>query len=232
MITGYLSAIAGYLFMLSAPGNGRRFSAFGAETVISRYFQNFLTITMDLVAHLRLLGLIGILLLLAFLFAKRKEPFRKAMLDCLPVLVLLLGTAASLYAMIVVDYFPLRAWCGTVVLGIISCGYLFSQLKPSTLPAKAAVCLVMLVLIAVPLYRSMGTYRMLTEEMARYNARVESIQAQIDQGKTEIWIPRLTGGSKFSCFWQENSDIVDDPSDWRNAAIARYWGVDSIHKLP
>lgn len=128
-IAGIVSIIAGYLIMISAPGNFVRadLRTGGISTDLFSFSYRFLTSTQLFVQYLGIANFIAFILLMLFRQYSANEVFRKRITFL--SLLYFTGGLVAVYVMLFSPFFPPRAWFGAVTFNIISFGIVFYNLN-------------------------------------------------------------------------------------------------------
>ncbi|GAB6012291.1 DUF3329 domain-containing protein [Viscerimonas tarda] len=130
-VVGIVGAMAGYLIMITAPGNFMRADLRTGGMTMDLFYLSyrFLTSTELLFQYLGVLNLLGFILLL--LFRQHSKSDKNYSYTNLLILLYFIGTIASVYVMLFSPFFPPRAWFGSVTFNIIAFGIIFKNLNYS-----------------------------------------------------------------------------------------------------
>lgn len=220
---GLLGLLSGGACMIFSPGELARISSSGggfdvslllarAADIAVRYFN----------AYLPILCLAAVILCFAF-FKKSLKPC-----DCAMPLVYFCASLAGAFSLILSPASPDRAWSCVTVLAVLSLqSLLFEVLRNVKINVILNICAALLVLALVFSYCFI--YAELIAVRAEFEERDMLAQEQIMQGCDELVLPSVSSESRYSPF-EAWGDLDDDADDWKNVAMARYYGVKRVIK--
>lgn len=222
-------ALAGFAFMICAPGNRVRVENNFGELGLSfeRLWSGLLVCNRKVYYYvLPILALFaGSLLLLHFFGAEERRAKR---LRCLLGGVYLAGSLAGVYAMLPVPFFPSRAMFGPVVCALTAVGTVFAgvRLDKAVLRRACAVVFAGCMLAAGVTYA--GAYAANARAYGQLQAREAYIAREKAAGRFDVAVDEVRVlGNSYSPYYGLD-DVAPDPRQWANAAKARYYGLHSI----
>lgn len=221
-ISGLLGAIAGYLFMLLAPGNFIRSNAFDTPSnPLKRLLEGFIRANAKAFTAEGVYGIIFFIFLFTYLFmlvlpAVDKE--RKIIGG-----IWFFGALACNYAMIMAPYYPDRASFGVYSMYYVSVFY-----AGSTIIAhfnKQYLLNVVGVLICIScLYFSISYIEAAYDIGLTYHRnreRTEVVISEKNKGNYDIYVNPIDPNTKYNVFFTVG--------DWPDYGVANYFGVNSIN---
>ncbi len=230
-VTGIVGAIAGFIFLLLAPGNYKRASTVGGLGGPISWIKRAILITCRaadvLLPILILFAIFGII----FIMAIKAEGFKVLIIKLKNVLLFFLGASVSLYAMSVSPQFPDRAWVASISLATAATGSLLCELRENKqitfkkFTEQGITVLVSLLFLA----NCVNAYFALKPIYYSYCDREKSITMQMEAGEKTVYIDAICGDGKYSCFLTEG-DVSEDDSMWINREIARYYEIERVYK--
>ncbi len=217
-ITSAVFAVAGYLFMTLAPATSVRMDAWGG----SSYIKMLATILYNMSG--KLMPFVAVTLMLAIVLVSLKDKLKP---DFAVSFISLAGAVAAALVLMVSNYFPDRAWFGSVMLGIISCGALVFQLKDTS--ATVYKCLVVATLCwAVWGGASVGAVVVDSISVdAQFDAREAYIEEQKALGNYDLTVRKISP-VRIRSPHHGLADLSEDPGNRRNRDMAKYYGLNSI----
>ncbi len=221
--TSLAGSLAGFGFMVLAPGNFTRMEAFGNSTGASVLFR-LANIPVHFVIYLGAPICVFAVLYLLIKKFNHKESAGKALL----ALIYVLGSVGGAGVMIISPYFPKRAWFGLTVCIIIACGIMLYSVAPHFDRFTKKLVFVLAVLCCIwcaGSYIQLGTDTLETFE--KYEKRVEYIEEQKALGNYDIELSEIVSDNVRSPLYSI-SDISPNPDNWSNASKAAYYGLNSI----
>lgn len=218
MVTGLAGTVIGFMLMLMAPGQQARLSGSGGTGGLTAMLYRAGVITYDCLRYCWFGILLYLLLLIRW---KRKGGKWK---DLLMPAVFLLAGLASIYSMSVSPQFPERVWSGPILYCVMSLMALYALQTPIRVKKEG---LAALALAAVCwLGTGFGPLGATYDAVAARHADAES---QLAAGSTQLTLTVVRGsGNRFDCV-DPYGDLSTDSADWKNAALARFYGVDAVH---
>lgn len=222
-------AVAGFLVMLSAPGNRVRVeNNYGdLKLTLQALWDGFTVCNRRLFYYvLPVLALFaGCLILLHFFGVEEKRARRRRVLIAV---IYLAGAVAGVYAMLAVPYFPGRAMFGSVACALIAVGTVCAGIRfDKKLPqAACGMLLAGCVLCAAGMYA--GTYARDRQAYRAIQVREAYILQEKAAGNYDLILPAVrVQGDAYSPYYGL-ADIEPNPQHWANTAKAQYYGLNSI----
>ena len=216
MILAPALALAGFLFLMLAPATAANKAA---EMKLSVLLGNFVETG---AFYLRFWPLLVSFALLFFLSVKNGTDLRRRML----AVVYLLGSLAGHFVLTFALYCAGRSTYIGLALLLAANALLFPPLLQSgakkLLLALSALCLVFTVW---KVYTGV-TDILRTDYLLDFNR--ELIEGAAANGETDLQVPRPYAHTKYSALEGLPYLNTEDPTDWPNVYMARYYGVNSI----
>lgn len=212
----------GFALLIMAPGNYRRSAGYGqAGLPLNELFPRALRYTAALWAELGGLILLTIMLTLLVALSTPHSAARP--------LWLLAGAGICHFAMVASPSYPLRSMFGTEVFLV---GALLASLE--VLDRQQLLLSILCALLGIAMFASLpqaiidlATLHTVTTERADY------ILDQRRQGHEELTVPVAVACTHFNPLWGDAlSDLMQDPANERNRALALYYDVSAIHGDP
>lgn len=220
--TSLAGSLAGFVFMITAPGNFSRVDSF-TSVKASLLFRLF-----NIPAHFIIYLFAPICVFAVFYLIQRKLNPEPAESNTLVAAVYLLGSVGGAAVMIASPYFPARAWTSMAVCVIIAAGMMLYRAEFSfTRSWRNAVAFVatLCCICCVGSYVQLGTDSI--EITQKVNARETYIEEQKAEGNYDVVLSKISSDNPRSCFYSL-SDISENPKNWSNEGKALYYGLNSI----
>jgi hypothetical protein len=219
MIAGFVGALVGFCFMLSAPGNFLRVERVGDILFsvrlynLSLYAQKLYLVPAVIYAGLLMLSI----------HVYRKEVVQKSLVS---ILFVLCGCAAG-FVMLFTPAFPERVFFGGVTLMIAAVLYQGKVLLNSF--SKTSLLLtpvlgVLMVAFAFSITLSAAHLHAIKEA---HNERIAFIEEQRALGELDVVVRRLNPSTIRSAL-STLGDMGEDSTRWKNRSLARHYELDSI----
>lgn len=224
LLAGAAGQLIGFALLLAAPGSYRRSAGYGQGGLPWQLLPARLS-AYTAALWRELYGLIVPTLALSILLWIVGTPAQRR------YLARLLGGAALCHAvMVVVPVYPMRAMLGTELYLVAALLYCLNRLPHLGARAVCALGLAMLVSFANTLPGAVGDLRAFDDLTA---ARGAFILTQRAAGETEVTVPIAHAKTKFNPLWGDAlSDLMQNPTNERNVALAYYYGVASVRGIP
>jgi drug/metabolite transporter (DMT)-like permease len=207
---GLIGALAGYTFMITAPGNAVRSREveMGLFTLVHNFFWHTQV-------FLNTLGLFNavVIALAVYLYKMHSEKYTPVV--CL-LLIYITGVLVSTYAMVLSPFFPTRAWFGIIVFNIIALGLLVVNAEIRAIrPAKYGFVILGLLVF---MFNSYDVYKDVNHVEQKQAEREQIIQAGIEAQKDTIVIP----------IYQTRTKYALRDAEYAAPLLSRYYGVQII----
>lgn len=210
------SMLAGFFFMMLAPAESVNKSAeMRFDVLISNFVENFRY-------FLRFWPLLLSFVLFYFLACKKHIDLSTRLLS----LVYLFGALAGHFVLVFAMYTAGRSTYIGLVLLLCANAALFVPLFEGEHRRLLAVLCVLCLLVAA--YKTFIGVRDIrdTHALLRYNE--ELITASAAAGEHEVQLPRPYAKTSYSALEGLAYLNTDDPDDWPNAYMAKFYGVDRV----
>lgn len=213
----------GFVLLMAAPGNYHRSAGYGqAGLTPALLAARAASYTAALWTQLWWLVLVAALLTLLLAVRRHRQ---------LGTVLWLWGGALACHgAMLASPTYPLRSMLGSTVFltaAVLVCANALARrrLWPALACGAMALCL------AVQLSAALPELAALRRES---DARAALLQSCRAAGQTEVTVPVLPAArTRFSPFWGDAlSDLMQDPANERNVAMAYYFGVETVRGDP
>jgi hypothetical protein len=205
---GLAGAIAGYIFMITAPGNTVR--AQGTETGLFTVMYNTVWHTK---VFLNMLGLFNAIVVAFAVYLYKSDNVKYRPVLCL-LFIYAVGILVSIYVMTLAPFFPTRAWFGIITFNIIALGLLVVNMEIRFLRyvKYGFVALGLLVF----LFNSYDVYKDVNQVEQQLKKREQIINAGIEAHKDTIIIPLYYTYTKYA--------LRD--AEYAAPLLSRYYGVE------
>lgn len=217
-IVALAASVAGFLFMVLAPGTGVRMEVWGNEPLWKMALLILYKMTEKLLPFCLICSLLAIVL-------KRLQNSAKP--DFSVAAIYIAGSVAGAAVMAVSSYFPERAWFGSVILGIAACGILVYQMGFYSVTFRKCV-------VVATLFWSVWGIASLGANAydayivdSQFDAREAYIAQQKEQGNYNLTLRLITPEKKRSPHYGV-ADISRYPDNRRNRDMAKYYGIESV----
>ena len=222
-IVGLIGGIIGCLFMLLAPGNFIRSSAFTDDSpLIIIWLNRVRTISVSFYNYLLPIMIIFAVFLCIniYLCLYKNINFYVAMIYFISSLV-------AAYSMILSPYFPARAWFGVIILFILSIGSLYTNLDYKDKLTSLITLSLLIISLPAFIYSYGIAYYDISKSYNIYQQRESYIEEQKSLGNLDVVCP---GGITVHDSRHNPilSDISEDKDFWINGSVAKYYGLNSI----
>lgn len=224
MISAYLGSLAGFAFLVFAPGNQARAHAEIELPLVFKFFVvSYYWVTF--VGALSILWIVLNKLAMHILQGTYKETACES-------LIYVCGAVSAAYCMLAAPTSPERTWYIVCVYAVIAAGLFYSALE---LHQPALIRRMIQIVTAgamVMLFVSMADTMINSYEISvQTREREQYILEQKALGNLDIHTPVISHQYPFRARHDALaglSDITTDPEFWINRAVADYYGVDSI----
>lgn len=215
LLLALASAFAGFLFMILAPGE---LANKGGSMSVSGLVFGFVN-AMELYRQIWLL--LALYLALAILVYHENGDPRRQLL----ALTLMLGSLAAVFVLAFASYAESRSACFGTFLAIAAVSVLFQAAYDTRF--KPALCFAVSLCLTVTLYWGCVGLQDICKSCDQQERNAQVILASKEAGIREISVSPVYFGTKYSAGWGLIY-LTPDSENWINAAMARYYGVDSV----
>ena len=227
MMSGLIGCIAGFLFMILAPGNYVRSQdpAFDDNRHIIEVLSGRISIYNFTIQNF-FLPLIIIFAVFVIVQISHKTDWKRIYISFMYLVV----SMAIVYAMVLSPYSNNgRAMFGATIFLIIACVYCISGLSLRSISYRVISTGFMFVLATQFIITFFSGYSDIRTTKLNFNKRHSYIELQISQGNLNVVVPYFTSypQTKYNAMYGLE-DLADDASHWINAPYANKYGIDSI----
>lgn len=219
MLASTLLTIVGWLLLMFAPAN--RTNVGQAVQGINAIFEHFEVALAMWMQH----GLWPSLAFMAlFFFANACADAERNRLAF--AMVLFLGSLVCNYMMAAADYYPERAFTGSMLMLILA----FATLLPAISTVSWGNALLNSLACGLALVMALQMLNALPNAYNRYRlaqARVEMVSQARDSGTLEVITFGIKGNSCFDAFDGLN-ELTENPNYFPNVYFAKYYGLQSV----
>lgn len=230
MFTGAAGFLLGAAALLLSPAQALKADNMGGLGGILTWIGRIPSVSYYALRYLWLPLLLGVILLIASIRQDRGKGFMYWLRRHSAAVSWFCTAVVSAYCMCAAPYFPTRAWCAAGVFAAATVLSVFAELDLPEKPpraAAAAVCAAACVACAVTYYLGASDILATRADVA---AREASVLDQKADGATDVYVQSVSGHSRYNCFTADG-DLSTDPKSWQNAAMALYYGVDSVNLI-
>ena len=218
---GIIGTLAGFVIMICAPGNYIRSAEFKDHTfIIIKIIKRALDITNNL-ENIILPLLIVIIILISLKIYHKKKVEKEAY-------TFILGGFAAIYAMVLSPTFPKRAWTGAIIFFVIAIVILIYDLDTINHLYKFILVDFCIILSIIYIGQYINTARDINYLRHTWNDRIDIIN-ESSKDKIFEFYKYETYNSKNPAY--DLSDIGDDPEEWPNNSISKYYGINGIKAI-
>ncbi len=214
MLSSALAALIGWILCLSSPADIEHISV--NTTSLGQIMRNFQTAAEFMIENGSLLG-IAALILMTLRWFEGGDRTNVAI-----AAGFFLAAMACNYVMAASHYYPSRAFTGSALLFICSCGFAIPKLHQPRFKAVLAVCLAFVMGISL-----LSELPDLYSCLAKYNERQALVAQAVANGERELSTYGVLSQSRFDCFFEVH-DMTIYPDQPVNRCFAKYYGLDSI----
>ena len=223
LVAGTVGQFTGFFLLLVAPGNYRRSAGYGQTHIsVLLLMHRALQYTKFLWQELWWLILLTFFLMLLLVLCEKQQSG--------PALLLLLGAIVCHFSMSLSPTYPLRSMLGVVIFLSSTTLVCFNRLR---LPSRWLICTCVLLFLVLSVQLPTGILDLYTLRQ-KNNLRDSYIRNCYTADKTDLIIPILPKAkTRFNLFWGDAlSDLMQDPNNERNVALAYYYNVNTIRGSP
>lgn len=227
-ITGLLSAAAGFIFLVIAPGNTARG---GKIRLTSKLIFSRLERIGDYTAELMWLPLICLAALVIVFCITKRDNYRKYVNEFISSIIFFICAAANIVVLAATSSIYRRSWLLSLFYIIIACGLLIKTIEPSKTrrfikySAAAVFAAAFIFSYAAAAQSIFTTYREVQLELSQ-------IQQQKAAGITDVTVTPHRRPKNTRNALQGTANITNNREQWFNLWIAKYYGVDSVGTKP
>ena len=216
LLAGIVLAVAGYLSIYMAPAQANK----GNPITLMNLLRGLLNCLLRLSDIWVLVAAFVVLLALSLFDGANKK--RLALAG-----VFFLGAMCANFILMFALFYPERVAISTTVLLICADAILVQELfRRGTYKTLVASLLLVLILTA-PVYVLRGVKDIYETYAFTKNNEAYLYQCAQD-GQMDVVLPMMIPGTKYSPMYDLRYLKADDPTDWPNNVISRYYGVDSV----
>lgn len=215
-IAGFVGSIAGYAFMILAPGNFVRASEGGASVSGLKLVYNIFSATHDLFLFLGILILITVILyILCLKFAKKGKKD-----SILLGVVYIIGALGAIYSMVVSPAFPARSWFGVICFAAIVFGIVYYKLKDSATFIRYIKLSIVLIGTLIFLFTLYDAYKDVSAVKVARMEQLTLINEAKQRGEVSVEIKPIIPKTKFG--------LMD--GTYAEKFMSDYYGIDITYK--
>ncbi len=223
--------ILGMIVLYFAPGNQKRVSNAGGINLLGIPKRFVLVTALFLEKMWFLVLFLAVIITVIVLFFRNKELDLKSILLSLPLqgYIFLIGALASAYSMILLSFFPIKAWSSCVTFSIISILSFFNELKSVIESSRNKKLIGVTITAVILVFGGIYINAVFTVKSANYenSKRLALIYEAVENGEDTATIPALIKYNKYTPY-EESGELSWDPSEWPNKSIARYYGLKKL----
>ncbi len=222
--------IGGFLALILSPGNQRRLDSAGGINflAIPKRFILVAALFFDNMGYF-VIALVVIIAVIYLYFRKPRESILAFFKSLSPLgFVYFFGMLGSVFSMIVLPFFPSKAWSLAVALSIITLFSFGKEIERRMVQKNYKIILITTIAaMAVFLGVYSDAYFTIKSDNAWNNVRLSLIQEALENGDKSVKIPAIVDYNKWTPY-EGSGELSWDSSAWPNKAIARYYGLDEV----
>ncbi len=223
--------LLGMIAMYFAPGNQKRVSNAGGINIWGIPKRLVLVTALFLEKMWFLILILAVVIAVIVLFYRSKDIDIKGLLLSFPAhgYVYLIGALASVYSMILLSFFPIKAWSFCVVFSVVALLSFANELKGLVENPKNKKIIGVAVITIMLVFCGIYTNAFFTVKSANYenDKRLAIIYEAIENGEDTATIPAIIDYNKYTPY-EISGELSWDSSEWPNKSIARYYGLKEI----
>ena len=141
--------------------------------------------------------------------------------------VFFLGAMCANFILMFALFYPERVAISTTVLLICANAILVQELFRQGTYKTVVVSILMVLILTAPVHVLRGVKDIYETYVFTRNNEAYLYQCAQD-GQMDVVLPMMIPGTKYSPMYDLRYLKTDDPTDWPNNVISRYYGVDSV----
>nr|WP_308624440.1 DUF6056 family protein [uncultured Eisenbergiella sp.] len=227
MISGLLGQLAGFMFMILAPGNFLRGQLkeeehSGIFALVSRFQKIILAIDNNF------LELLVIGLLLFVIIRCQKKSWREIAEVCWNGILWAFVFLATCFVLVLTPEPMPRAYFGAGIFLMTAVTQFFVDVEEKEVVFRSLKNGMLAVMCLIMFFTYMDSGADMARIYREYHEREVYLEEKAAQGETDVTIPLLR--PDFETVYSDgyNSDIQEEPEYWINVAYAGYYGFESV----
>ena len=144
--------------------------------------------------------------------------------------IFFLGAMCANFIVIFAAFYPERVAISTTVILICADAVLVQSLFAKGGYKTVAASLLMLLVLVTPVEMFRGA-KDIYETYSFTKANEEYLFQSAENGAKEVVLPMMVPGTKYSALYDLRYLNANDPEDWPNNAMSRYYGINSIRGI-
>lgn len=224
-IAGILTACLGFLFLIAAPGNGKR------EGIGMIEFGELLRRLRELAGfsyHAVFIPGVIFILLFCYIKARKKITFWQCVRECAVPISYVLAGAASVAVLVMSPIIAARSWMFAVCFLIIADGILFLDILQNfewsmTTVKRGTACVV---IVCFGIYGA--AFLDIRDTYRQINREIREIEEQKEAGISDITVTKFEATENPYNAFSKTRDLSWDREDTFNVWMARFYDVDTI----
>ncbi len=223
--------ILGILILFFAPGNQKRVSSVGGISLLGIPKRFILVTALFLEKMWFLVLFLALIIAVIIIFCRNNVNDIKTLIMSLPLqgYIYLLGTLASVYSMILLSFFPIKAWSSCVTFSLISLLGFSQERKNLFEYSKAKILIKVASLSTILIFGGIYFNAFFTIKSVNFenDKRLAIINEAITNGEDTATIPAIIEYNKYTPY-EGSSELSWNSNEWPNSSIARYYGLKEI----
>jgi hypothetical protein len=223
--------ILGLVALIASPGNQKRVSGVGGIRLflIPKRFALVSALFFEKMQFFIVLG--TLIIILAYVINRKANTKVLEYLKSLPGCgyIYFLGALASVYSMILLPFFPSKAWSFCVAFLIIVLFTLGKEFENYIFSDKYKKVVAITTAVIVVTFGGIYMNAFFTVKSANFenDKRLVLINQAVENGEDTVTIPAILDYNKYTPY-EGSGELSWDPSLWPNTSMARYYGFKEV----
>ena len=223
--------IMGLVALFVSPGNRNRIASAGGISIINIPKRLVLVTGLFIDKMMYFVVLLSLVISISYLLFTKKQVGFVRFLKSFPAhgYIYFVGTLASVFSMILLSFFPIKAWSISVVLSVITL-FVFGSFLEKNIEFQKYKIPIMVTTIAIVISFCgiyMNAFFTVKSVNHENDKRLAIIENAIDKGDDTVMIPAIVEYNKYTPY-EGSGELSWDSSEWPNKSIAKYYGLKAV----